>query len=70
MAEEMIEIVVKADCLCDGAPLLRGEIVTLPKSVVTELRAAGRVCNAEEAEAAIGQRNAAAAVEAKSKAKA
>lgn len=56
MAEEMIEFVAKADCLCDGEPLYRGESYTLPKSVVNELRAAGRVCNADEAAAFIAQR--------------
>ena len=61
MAEEQIEIVVKADCLCDGAPIMRVDIVTLPKSLVTELRAAGRVCNEEEAEAALSQKRAAGA---------
>lgn len=63
MAEEMIEFVVKADCLCDGEPLYRGEVKTLPKSVVTELRAAGRVCTEEEAATALAQRAAAAKAE-------
>lgn len=48
-AEEMIEFVVKADCLCDGTPFYRGETKTLPQSLFNELKAAGRVCNEEEA---------------------